>query len=145
MYPQCPPCQAQCQVDGNGRPIKGSFARETKAGIDSVRVLVSGGLIQWLAPSMSCAEVWRIKTFADGQGNVTDSSELRLDSRSSGEPDASLFAVAPDYEEVGPTEAFRRQLKFTGSSDEEVRRLLGGPEGKPLARMETQYASLKPR
>ncbi len=62
----------------------------------------------WVAPDLGCERVHRIMEFMDASGSVTSRNTLKTISVRLGEPDAAMFQLPQNFEEIGPWEEFRR-------------------------------------
>ncbi len=102
-----------CQVDYEGQTrYKRVGDDEVLLGFRSVPLRpVAAGAIRlqsWRLPELGCTEGRRLATFVDHNGSATDSSELVATSISLTAPEARMFDVRQDYEEILPSEAVVR-------------------------------------
>lgn len=96
----------------------------------------------WLAPSYGCLEMKKIVYRTDAQGVRRASSLREVISLTPGEPDAALFRIPIDYDEVPPSEMGRRECAWKGcgarsAEDQQARRQIE-------ARLDDRYQRLRP-
>ncbi|MEP7362252.1 MAG: hypothetical protein ABI972_03280 [Acidobacteriota bacterium] len=131
-----------CVTDLNGATSSRFFARnEERSGFQAVLIQnrLAPGIDTWHAPSLGCLEVGRIARFRDSAGKESDSSELILEQHRMGEPDAALFEVPSDYEEVDPVEATRRLYTTWAAPPIYLDRAMADPTLKRMAEAYAKY------
>lgn len=118
------------------------FAGRTKLlNVDVVEVHDDAGQY-WLAPSYGCLEMKKLVYRTDAQGVRRASSLREVTSLIPGEPDAALFRIPSDYDEVAPSEMGRRECAWKGcradsASDQAARQQLA-------AKLDDRYQRHRP-
>jgi hypothetical protein len=98
---------ANCLAPINGvQPPRPSVlqATEIRAGIQVVRILNGSGITQWRAPALGCVMLEHFVDW-DPAKPGTQTTLLKADSVTLGEPDPALFNVPSDYSEMLPSKA----------------------------------------
>ncbi len=119
-----PSANCATPISGNRQPHPSVvLGRDSRFGLPVVKIRNESNLTLWMAPSLGCVALDYAVDW-DSAHPGTNTSVLKLDSVTLGEPNASLFDVPATYAEMLPSQAEALHLRYASVPESGVQKLV---------------------